>query len=396
MIIVIDKDIPFAESMFAGRADVVALPGEKITPGMVHTADAVIVRSVTRIDEGLLAGSSVGFVGTATSGVDHVDRSYLSRRGIEFAHAPGCNAESVAEYVAAALLELGGKFDLRLEGMTMGIVGVGNVGRKVAQKAGALGLKILLNDPPLARKSGDPNFVNLDDLNDADIVSLHVPLNRTGPDATYHLFDRARLGTLKPGAMLINTARGGVVETAALSEALISGRIRGAVIDVWEGEPAIDPGAVGMASIATAHIAGYSADGKVRGAAMMYDAICDWKGWKKSWVVPADACPPPGRPECIVGADSEVEDQEVLRNLVATCCPLMRDDTDLRRISLLSEEERSGYFIGLRNQYPPRREFGATTVSVIGARSTLSRTIGALGFSLRQQHTPRASGAQTD
>jgi erythronate-4-phosphate dehydrogenase len=388
MIIVIDKDIPFAGEMFAGRAGVVAVPGEQITPATLKNADALIIRSVTKAGEQLLAGSSIRFVGTATSGFDHVDRAFLDREGIAFAHAPGCNAESVAEYVATALLELACRFDMNLGGMSIGVVGVGNVGRRVAAKAAALGMRVLLNDPPLARKTGGWEFVRLDEALTADIVTFHVPLEKTGPDRTYRLLDARKLGLMRPGSIVINTARGGVVDPGALRSALASGHLRAAVLDVWEGEPAIDTAAVGMASIATAHIAGYSADGKHRGAAMMYDALCEWKKWKKEWLPPLDSLPPPALEEFIIDRKN-TGDREVLKTLLSTCCPIMRDDADLRKISGMPEGERANYFIGLRNNYPPRREFSATTVTVDPARAALVETIGGLGFPVRENRSKK-------
>ncbi|HLA99800.1 MAG TPA: 4-phosphoerythronate dehydrogenase [Bacteroidota bacterium] len=387
MKIVIDKDIPFSDSMFAGRAEVVTAPGEKISPELVKTADVLIVRSPTRVDERLLAGSSVAFVGTATSGFDHVDRAYLGRRGIAFAHAPGCNADSVAEYVVAALLEIGERFHVRLRGTTIGIVGAGHVGRRVARKARALGMTVLLNDPPLAAASGGAGFLDLGDLMDADFVSLHVPLTKSGPHPTHHLFDRRRIASMRPGSFLLNTARGGVVETAALAGALRSGGLPGAVLDVWEGEPSVDPEAVELASIATAHIAGYSSDGKLRGAMMIYEAVCDRAGWEKTWTAPPDALPPPARPEFTVD-NSRTDEQEVLRSLVASRYAIMRDDAELRKIIRLPQDERARYFVGLRNRYPPRREFSATTVACNRAGDSLSRAFSELGFSVRGPRIP--------
>jgi len=391
MIIVIDRDIPFAETMFSGRADVVAIPCDAITPDSVKNADALIVRSPTKVDEKLLACSRVGFVGTATSGIDHVDREYLDRRGIAFAHAPGCNAESVAEYVVAALVELSARFGFGLAGMSIGVVGVGNVGSRVARKAAALGMRVLLNDPPLEREKGGKEFIGLRDALRADIVTFHVPLERAGPDPTFHMLNAGRIDAMRTGSIVLNTARGGVVDAASLLGALDAGRLRAAVIDVWEGEPAIDPRAVGKATISTAHIAGYSADGKVRGASMMYEALCEWKQWQRTWVAPPDSLTAPSRAEIMID-DSDDDDRKVLRRLVTTCCPIMRDDADLRKITGLPEGERSRHFIGLRNNYPPRREFSAYTVTVGPDRVPLVRTLQGLGFSVRTSGTRSTHG----
>ncbi len=368
MKIVADIDLPFMDSMFAGRAEVVRVSGPLITPALAKDADALIVRSATRVDGRLLSGSRVGFVGTATIGFDHVDTEWLAARGIAFANAPGCNANAVSEYIVAALLELAERFGFPLAGRSIGVVGAGNVGSRVAAKARALGMATFVNDPPLERRSGLPGFSPLDDLMDCDIVTLHVPLTKGGPDPTHHLFGLDRIAAMKRGAFLINSSRGAVVETAALSRALGDSRLRGAVIDVWEEEPGVDPGLLDRATIATAHIAGYSADAKLAASMMMYEALCGHFGWKKEWD-PAGRLTAPGHawieadarpPGPLAGPEAEPEAE--LRRIVRLSYPIMRDDAAMRKIASMPPADRPGYFIGLRNNYPLRREFHATTV----------------------------------
>jgi erythronate-4-phosphate dehydrogenase len=343
----------------------------------VRDADAIVIRSVTRVDRALLEGSRVRFVGTATIGTDHVDAGWLASRGIGFASAPGCNANAVSEYVVAALLELAARRGTRIRGSSIGVVGAGNVGSRVARKAAALGMTVLLNDPPLARSTGSPLFRPIDELMACDVVTLHVPLTTTGPDATRHLFGAGRIGAMKPGACLLNTARGAVVDTPALSGALRAGRLGAAVVDVWEGEPSVDPELLSLAGIATAHVAGYSLDAKARASSMMAEALAKHFGWDGVSFA-GDALPPPGVPVIAPGPSADPE--ESVRSVVRTAYPVLRDDAALRAVSALPPGERPGHFLRLRNEYPPRREFPATTVQRDGSADFPERELAGLGF----------------
>ncbi|MCL2103724.1 MAG: 4-phosphoerythronate dehydrogenase, partial [Kiritimatiellaeota bacterium] len=273
MKIVCDKNMPYAFEAFSTLGDVTLKDGRQITAEDVRDAEALFTRSTTKINASLLDGSAVRFYGTAVIGTDHIDIPYLESRGIAWTAAPGCNAESVANYVTAALLSLG-----VWGGMTLGVIGVGNVGRRVCRHGGGLGLRVLANDPPRMRDPNDAEaarFVSLDHLlAESDIVTCHVPLTRDGQDATFHLFDTPRFAMMKPGAIFINAARGGVADTDALIAALGGGRVAHAVIDCWEGEPAYPPDLLARADIATPHIAGHSYEGKVNGTAMIYRAAC--------------------------------------------------------------------------------------------------------------------------
>src|SRR5690606_27090310 len=239
----------------------------------LRDADALIVRSVTRVDRALLDGTPVRFVGTATVGVDHVDRAYLAEAGIGFASSAGCNSRSVVEYVITVLLEIAVAHDITLAGKTLGIVGHGNIGSRLAKVAPILGLNVLVNDPPLERAGHPGPFITLEHLlQHSDFVTFHVPKITTGPDRTIGLIDSARLAAMKPTAWLINGSRGDVVVGDDLKSALAARRIAGAVLDVWEGEPAIDRELMDAVFLATPHIAGYSMEGKMNGTTMMHDA----------------------------------------------------------------------------------------------------------------------------
>ena len=262
MKIVCDDKIPFLRGVFEPYAEVVYLPGAAITSSDVRDADALVTRTRTRCDSALLEGSSVRVIASATIGYDHIDTAWCSEHRIEWANAPGCNSGSVAQYISSVLVVLASRFDLDLGNMTLGIVGVGHVGSKVARVAQALGMRVLLNDPPRALAEGSDGFVSLEELiAGSDIITLHVPLS----DSTRYLFDAARIGIMRPDQILINTSRGEVVCGDALKEALRNGLLKAAVLDVWEHEPDIDPELAALVEIATPHIAGYSLDGKAAG-----------------------------------------------------------------------------------------------------------------------------------
>ena len=247
MKIVCDNKIPFLRGVLEPFADVVYLPGKETTPEVVKDADALITRTRTICNEALLAGSQVQAIATATIGFDHIDTAWCDAHGIFWENAPGCNSGSVKQYIASVLVTLAKRYGFDLAEKTLGVVGVGNVGRKVASVARALGMKVLLNDPPRARKEGPEAFVGLDEIcAQSDIITVHVPLSKTGEDATWHLFDAARLACLRPDQILINSSRGPVVDNAALKAVLQKGGLKAAVLDVWEGEPNLDPELVAL------------------------------------------------------------------------------------------------------------------------------------------------------
>ena len=286
MKIVVDDKIPFIKGVFEPYAKVLYLPGREITALDVRDADALVVRTRTKCDRSLLEGSSVKAIASATIGYDHIDTAWCRGAGIEWSNAPGCNSGSVQQYVACALEWLSRKHGFALGGMTLGIVGVGHVGSKVAAVGRHFGMKVLLCDPPRQRAEGPEGFVALDKIiSDADIITLHVPLTKSGPDATEHLFDAGRLAMLKKSQWLINSSRGEVVEGEALKAVLKDDGIAGAVLDVWEGEPDIDRELLGLVDLGTPHIAGYSLDGKAAGtrAAVRFTAkvlglpLADWE-----------------------------------------------------------------------------------------------------------------------
>ncbi|GBD92835.1 erythronate-4-phosphate dehydrogenase [bacterium BMS3Abin05] len=379
MKIIADENIPFVREAFAGFGDVLTVPGRKITPGMVRSADILLVRSVTKADRNLLKNSRLKFVATATTGTDHIDLDYLRREGIGFSNAAGSNANSVAEYVFAALFDLALRFGWTLSDKTLGVIGVGHIGSKVAARARSLGMAVLENDPPLKRETGDPRFLPLKEvLLNADILTWHVPLTFGGIDKTFHLMDAKKLACLKSGSVLINTSRGPVVDNAALKEKLKKAGLQPVVLDVWENEPHIDSELLSLVTIGTPHTAGYSFDAKVNGTRMIYDAVCKFLGREPAWR-PEKLVPPPAVPELIIRA-GEKRDEEIIQNIIQKVYAIREDDRRLRKITALPEAERGAYFDALRRDYPVRREFSNTRIKLENGRDSVVKKLWALGF----------------
>jgi erythronate-4-phosphate dehydrogenase len=372
MKIVADENIPFVRECFGSAGECFACHGRKIAPQIIKDADALIVRSITKVDEKLLAGAKVKFVGTATIGFEHIDADYLAKNKIGFSSAPGSNANSVAEYMTSALLNLADKYKFDISKKSIGIVGLGNVGSRVEKKAQALGMKIVLNDPPLQRKTGDEKYRPIDEIFDCDIVTLHTPLTVGGRDKTYHLADEVFFKSLKKDAIFINTSRGGVHDTAALKKAITTSRIRACVLDVWENEPNIDIELLDMVDFGTPHIAGYSYDGKVAGMIMIYEAFCKFFGVKLKNTI-ADFLP---RPE--IERITISDDKKPLPAAVNMLYDIRKDDADLRWIKNEAADKRGVFFDALRKNYRIRREFQNTIVCVEDEK--LKKIFEGLGF----------------
>jgi erythronate-4-phosphate dehydrogenase len=384
-LIVVNKNTPLAVEAFSRIGKVIPLDTLEVSRETVHDAEILVVRSETKVNRELLDGSSVRFVGTVTIGTDHVDLDYLGSRGIAFASAPGSNSNSVAEYVAAALLLWSQRTGEALEEKTIAIVGVGNVGSKVERVARALGMNVLLNDPPLARKTGNPSFLPLQELMDADVLTLHVPLTKSGPDATYHLFDEARINQMKRGALLVNTSRGAVVETNALHRALSLGRLSTAILDVWEGEPKIDVRLLNEVMLGTAHIAGYSLDGKVNALRMVYEAVCQYLKVPSGPKVQPEKDPASDMPMLI--PESVTGQRDILLHAVRQAYDIELDDQMLRRITSLPEQEHGEYFMRLRAGYRVRREFLNKVVELSPKQAHAQDVLSKLGFMTKVRET---------
>lgn len=302
MKVIVDNKIPYIKEAINRIADeVVFLPGADFTKEAVKDADALIVRTRTRCNRELLEGTQVKFIATATIGYDHIDTEYCREAGITWTNCPGCNAGSVEQYVRSVLGLLQRKKGLDLKNATIGVVGVGHVGSRVARMAKLLGMRVLLNDPPRADK-GESGFVDLATIaRECDVITFHIPLIQEGIYRTYHLVDKDFLFSLKRAPYLINSSRGEVVDTASLLASLAAGKVKDVVIDTWENEPLISRDLLEAAFLATPHIAGYSADGKANATRMSLEALCRFFGME----VEFEITPPEGPSDYDPTRDSE-------------------------------------------------------------------------------------------
>lgn len=373
MKIIIDDQIPYIEGALEPYADVVYCPGGKTTAETVRDADALITRTRTICNEKLLAGSSVSMIATATIGYDHIDTAYCETHGIEWTNAPGCNSWSVAQYMMAALFRLADSEKINLADQCIGIVGAGQVGSKVARLCTILGMKVLINDPPRQRAEGDTGFVSLDEIcRQADIITFHTPLTFEGPDKTFHLADQQFIGSCSKPFILINAARGEIIDTQAVKSGLKSGKIKKAVIDCWEREPDPDPELLDLAFIATPHIAGYSRDGKANGTSMSVQAISR----KFNLGIDHWQCQQVELPEkTIFDLDGTGKsEQEILAEAIGLTYPIFEDSDRLKSSPNTFEKQRG--------DYPVRREFPVFTLRLSDVNSETKNKLRQIGFNI--------------
>lgn len=370
MKILVDENMPYARELFSRTGDVIAVPGRPIPEAELNDADGLMVRSVTQVNAALLNGKPVKFVGTATAGTDHIDEDFLAAQGIGFSAAPGCNAIAVVEYVFSALLLLAERDGFLLKDRTVGIVGVGNVGGRLQARLEALGIKTLLCDPPRADRGDEGDFVPLSTLvSEADILTFHTPLYKSGEYKTLHLADEALLSALKPNTILINACRGPVVDNAALLRVLEQRRDLSVVLDVWEPEPALSLALLDKVDIGTAHIAGYTLEGKARGTTQVFEAWTQFIGQPQQ--VALDSLLP--APEFgQINLHGEL-DQPTLKRLVHLVYDVRRDDAPLRKGAAIP-----GEFDRLRKNYQERREWSSLRVQCDSASA--AALLAAIGF----------------
>lgn len=370
MKILVDENMPYARELFSRLGDVRAVPGRPVPVEALDDADALMVRSVTKVNEALLAGKRVKFVGTATAGTDHVDDAWLAQAGIGFSAAPGCNAIAVVEYVFSALLMLGERDGFALTDRTVGIIGVGNVGGRLQKRLEALGIRTLLCDPPRADRGEAGDFRSLDELvAECDVLTFHTPLFKEGPYKTLHLADESLLRRMKPGAILINACRGPVVDNAALKRALEEGQELSVVLDVWEPEPDLDVELLKLVDLGTAHIAGYTLEGKARGTTQVFEAYSAFLGQPQQ--VALDTLLP--APEFGRITLHGPLDESALKRLVHLVYDVRRDDALLRKVA-----GTPGEFDRLRKHYLERREW--SSLYVICDDADAAALLSKLGF----------------
>lgn len=382
MKIIADEDMVGVRELFAAFGEVVTLRGRDIGAAHVADADALLVRSVTAVDAALLAHSKVRFVGSATSGADHVDQDFLRAQGVTFASAPGCNANAVVQYVIAALCA--GVPDWR--GRTVGIVGCGQVGARLYQCLTSLGVTCYGNDPFL---DGDefPDKVSFEEILRADIICLHTPLTILGPYPTWHMFDRQVLTRLKPGTVLLNAGRGAVIDNTALREHLHSGADLKVILDVWESEPAIDIALLHKVLLATPHIAGYSVEGRLAGTVAVRDALCRWLDCaipapdvaRASRLLPVS--PTSDLAGVVLSAWDIRNDHEQMVQVLMQASVAERSSLQSSLNQTQTEVAIGSAFDGLRRASAGRREFSYYRIPIAGD-SDLSRTLTAVGFTV--------------
>jgi erythronate-4-phosphate dehydrogenase len=378
MQIIADENIPFVHQAFANLGQVHTVVGRHLTGAQLAKAEILLVRSITQVNEQLLANSAIRFVGTATIGCDHIDLKYLQKQKIGFASAPGSNATAVAEYVISALLIMAERQGFQLSDKTVGIIGCGNVGSRVLKKLTALDVECLIHDPPLQEKTNHSDYVDLKTVQEADIITLHLPLEKNGRYPTYHLVNTDFLAKLRQDAILINTSRGAVVDEVALLEKLAICPTMTVILDVWNNEPNINPLLLQHTALGTPHIAGYSFDGKVRGTEMLYAAVCDYFQLSPTWQINTIL---PEPPLTHLAFSKMVDDNSAIQTAVIACYDVRRDDAALRRITQATQPGK--YFDQLRKNYPIRREFNNIQIELPPEKNTLATRLQGLGFKIR-------------
>jgi len=375
-----------AREAFSALGEVEILPDREIRRTHLLDANALIVRSKTTINRELLEGTPVEFVGTATAGADHFDFPFLNEAGIAWSASPGCNANAVAEYVSTAMLWLAQKRAALLSGRTLGIVGLGQVGSRVADKALLLGLHILRNDPPLALKTEENDFLPLDVLlAKADILTLHTPLESAGPFPTRHLADCRLFEQLKPGTWFINTSRGAVTDSDSLQCVLDHHLLSACALDVWEHEPELPKALQSAVDSLTPHIAGYSLEGLLNGTLHCYRELCHFLEIEPTWT--PDARQLPNLPFLSIDA-AHRSDEEVLAELLCAACPLPEDDRAWRiEMTTSDTAELRKRFDRFRRSHLNRREFASIRVQFSHASTALLETAAGFGFQVCAQQS---------
>ncbi len=374
MNIYIDENIPYAKDFFADYGKLHFFSGRKVNAEQLIDADVLLVRSITQVNEQLLKlNKKLKFVGTATIGTDHIDQNYLKNRCIAFSSAPGCNKISVAEYILSSLLVLAEKQQFSLTSKKVAIVGAGNTGTAVYQRLNALGVNCILYDPPLQLAGDNRQFCSFEQVLAADIISLHVPKVVQGPYPTVHMFDREVLKQLTKTQILLNAARGDIIDNQALLSLAQQGEAPTLVLDVWENEPHIEQLLLPYVEIATPHIAGYSLDGRVRGTEMLYQALCQFlqlneKYSAADFVAPADIN--------MISISKKI-DPSLMKSLMHLIFDVRRDDALFREVI----EDVDG-FDTMRKTYQERRELSTLTVKSSVEQNTLLQL---LGFSTHLQ-----------
>ncbi len=371
MKILIDENMPYAEQLFSQLGEVVLKSGRTLTADDLVDVDALMIRSVTKVNRTLIEKANrLKFVGTATAGMDHVDQSLLKERGIFFTAAPGCNKVGVAEYAFSVMMVLAQQHGFSVFDKTVGIIGGGQVGSYLQKCLEGVGIKTLLNDPPKQAQGDQRSFTDLDTLlEQADIITLHTPITRDGDNPTHHLINAERLEKLRADQILINAARGPVVDNSALKARLSKNDGFIAALDVFEFEPEVDMELLPLLAFATPHVAGYGLEGKARGTTMIFNSYCEFLG-NELRAHASDLLPT--APVPTVTLDREW-DEATLHNITQLIYDVRKDDSLFRR-----EIDKPGAFDLMRKNYWDRREYSAVTL--VGDEQSNLSPLKELGF----------------
>lgn len=368
MKIAIDQNIPGVDETFARHGEVIKFDGRSLKSQQLRDVQALITRSVTLVNPTLLENTAVEFVGTATIGTDHLDIPWLEQQGIYWGSAPGCNADAAAQYTLAMILLASRRLGIDCYTSSVGIVGYGNVGSRIYHLLEACGVaRVLACDPPLA-DGGQAGLSDMDQIAECDVITFHVPLSTSGPYATQGLVDARFLSRLGRGTLLVNTSRGKVIESRVLRNWLLTG-CGHAALDVYPTEPEIELDLLDAITVATPHVAGYSADGKLRGTLMVYRQYCEWIATQMECPDLVAKLDRNSLPEGKIGSVGDA---------ILTACPVERDDRALRKIAAVQPENRAAWFDLLRRAYPERRDFAGWNIPTDLPRqhATILETLG--------------------
>ena len=375
MKIVADENIPLLDAFFSEMStSLVRKAGRNLTIDDVKDADILLVRSITKVNKALLEGSAVKFVGTCTIGTDHLDTEYLNAQNIKYSNAPGCNAQAVVDYILSALVTLSERWQQPWQSLSVGIVGAGNVGGRLYQVLKGLGVNAVVYDPNIQEFSSDDLAKQ---VWQQDVITLHTPITHEGPDKTHHLVNKEKLNSMKNRACLINSCRGSVINNDDLLTHLTNQPKFEAILDVYEQEPSPSDDLLKACLMATPHIAGYSLDGKYRGTAMIYAAVCDFLALPKRLKL-AQLISEPALREITVS--QEAPSDFILNKCIRSAYDIRDDHFRMQSLLGLNEEQKSKAFDGLRKNYPIRRDI--TQLALSARRLTEPNWIAALGVKL--------------
>ncbi|CAH1569962.1 erythronate-4-phosphate dehydrogenase [Vibrio rotiferianus] len=371
MKIIVDENMPYAEELFSQLGEVILKPGRTLTADDLVDVDALMIRSVTKVNAELISkANKLKFVGTATAGMDHVDQALLQEKGIFFTAAPGCNKVGVAEYVFSVMMVLAQQQGFSVFDKTVGIIGAGQVGSYLEKCLKGMGINVLINDPFKQEEGDSRSFTPLAELIErSDIITLHTPITKDGPYPTHHLIDEKVLNGFRSDQILINAARGPVVDNQALKQRLLKNDGFTAALDVFEFEPEVDMELLPLLAFATPHVAGYGLEGKARGTTMIFNSYCEFLN-NELRAHASDLLPTAPVPTMVL---DRAWDEATLHNITQLIYDVRKDDALFRR-----EISKPGSFDLMRKNYWDRREYSAVTL--MGNETCNLAPLAELGF----------------